>query len=85
MGARAALRGLQREEGEAGAAGEPLVQAAGHPEWHLPHRLLRQACTHWQDAHPASDWWKGACDSQHFWDRAGTTTGEEMGPPTMEG
>lgn len=59
LGARAALWRVQREEREAGAAREPLVQASGHPVWYLPHRLLSQARSHWQDAHPAAHRRKG--------------------------
>lgn len=60
LGARAALRRVQREEREAGAAREPLVQASGHPVRHVPHRLLGETRPHWQDAHPAAHRRKGS-------------------------
>lgn len=59
LGARAALWRVQREEREAGAARQPLVQASRHPVWHLPHRVLRQTRSHWQDAYPAAHRRKG--------------------------
>lgn len=57
--AGAAFWGVQCAERKAGTAGEPLVQAPGHPVWNLSHCLLCETRPHWQDAHPPSHRRKG--------------------------